>query len=86
MTNVIHLAGHSAAQHQPATGRPRDPIQLHAEAHNALSMALHYLRQPGAANLPGASRKAVQALSALRMLGSAGACASASASAKGGAA
>jgi hypothetical protein len=44
-----------------------DPIQLHADAHNALAMALHYLRQP-AANVPGARRKAIQALAALRGL------------------
>lgn len=50
----------------PATGTP-DPIQLHAQAHNALSMALHYLSQPQA-NVAGARRKAVQALSALRGL------------------
>ena len=37
---------------------------------NALAMALHYLRQPDA-NVPGAARKAVQALAALRSLGSA---------------
>lgn len=44
-----------------------DPIQLHADAHNALSMALHYLSQPKA-NVLGARRKAVQALAALRGL------------------
>jgi hypothetical protein len=44
-----------------------DPVQLHAQAHNALAMAVHYLRQPQA-NVPGAARKAVQALSALRRL------------------
>ena len=44
-----------------------DTIQLHAEAHNALAMALHYLRQPSG-NVPGAMRKAVQALAALRRL------------------
>lgn len=44
-----------------------DPIQLHAEAHNALVMALHYVRQPEA-NIPGAARKAVQALAALRRI------------------
>lgn len=43
------------------------PIQLHADAHNALAMALHYLRQP-AANVPGAARKTVQALAVLRVL------------------
>ncbi|WP_230630138.1 hypothetical protein [Comamonas testosteroni] len=51
----------------PATGNTPDPIQLHADAHNALSMAVFYLRQP-AANVPGARRKAVQALAALRGL------------------
>lgn len=50
----------------PTTGTP-DPIQLHADAHNALNMAVFYLRQPQA-NLPGARRKAIQALSALRNL------------------
>ena len=45
----------------------RDPIQLHAQAHNAMAMALHYLSQPQA-NVAGARRKAVQALSALRGL------------------
>lgn len=39
------------------------PIQLHADAHNALID----LRQP-LANLPGARRKAIQALAALRGL------------------
>lgn len=43
------------------------PAQLHADVHNALAMAVFYLRQPQA-NLPGARRKAVQALSALRNL------------------
>lgn len=41
--------------------------QLHAQAENALSVALFHLRQP-AANVPGAARKAVQALSALNAL------------------
>ena len=50
----------------PTTGTP-DPIQLHADARNALSMAIFYLRQPQA-NVPGARRKAIQALSALRGL------------------
>ncbi|MEQ6472153.1 hypothetical protein [Comamonas sp. wu1-DMT] len=55
-----------AAASTPALGTP-DPIQLHADAHNALSMAVFYLRQP-AANVPGARRKAIQALTALRGL------------------
>ena len=50
----------------PITGTP-DPIQLHAQAHNAMAMALHYLSQPQA-NIAAARRKAVQALSALRGL------------------
>ena len=47
--------------------RTPDHIQLHAEAHNALAMALHYLRQH-IHNLPGASRKTVQALASLNLL------------------
>ena len=68
------LAFQTASASQGAQGRiapehtPQDPIQLHAEAHNALSMAVFYLRQP-AANVPGARRKAIQALAALRGLG-----------------
>lgn len=50
----------------PAKGTS-DPIQLHAQAHNAMSMALHYLSQPHA-NVAGARIKAVQALAALRGL------------------
>jgi len=38
-------------------------------------MALHYLRQPRA-NVPGAARKAVQALAALRSLDGADVCTS----------
>lgn len=56
----------SLAPASPTSGTP-DPIQLHADAHNALNMAVFYLRQPQA-NLPGARRKAIQALSALRNL------------------
>ena len=63
MTVINSQASYAAS---PITGTP-DPIQLHADAHNALSMALHYLSQPKA-NVPGARRKAVQALAALRGL------------------
>lgn len=66
MTTVITLASRCAAPTPPTMGNP-DPIQLHAEALNALAMALHYLRQPSG-NVPGAARKAVQALAALRRL------------------
>lgn len=71
MTSVIPVAGRRAVPSGPQgarLGAPIDPIQLHAEAHNALAMALHYLRQPEALNVPGATRKAVQALAALRRL------------------
>lgn len=70
MTPVITSASRSAAPTILPGMRPGapDPIQLYADAHNALAMALHYLRQP-AANVPGAARKAVQALAALRSLG-----------------
>lgn len=64
--SAIITACISAVPALPATGAI-DPIQLHAQAHNALSMALHYLNQP-AANVPAARRKAIQALSALRGL------------------
>ncbi len=47
-------------------------LAAYQEAENALSMALHYLRT-GTGNVPGAMRKAVQALSALNTLQSAGA-------------
>ena len=67
MSMVIHLASRCAAPSLPATGTP-DPIPHFADAHHALAMALHYLRQPGDANVAGATRKAVQALAALRRL------------------
>lgn len=66
MSMVIPLASRRAASVLPAQGSP-DPIQAYADASNALAMAAYYLRQP-AANVPGATRKAVQALAALRRL------------------
>lgn len=63
MTAITQQASRAATS---TTGTP-DFIQLHADAHNALSMAVFYLRQP-TANVAGARRKAVQALSALRNL------------------
>jgi hypothetical protein len=73
MANILYLPARQA--HRIATapapaafaGAGLDPVQLHAQAHNALAMAVHYLSQPQA-NVPGAARKAVQALSALRRL------------------
>jgi len=55
------------ADPSPAAAAARDPIQLHADVHNALSMAVFYLRQPQA-NTAAARRKAIQALTALRGL------------------
>ena len=45
-----------------------NPHQMHADAHNALSMALYYLRDGKSSNAPAARRKAVHALAALRGL------------------
>ncbi len=72
--NVIHLT------RRPSTATPTTPQDLvsntaenmaamaaHQEAENALAMALHYLRS-SAYNVPGATRKAVQALGALNRL------------------
>lgn len=67
MTNVIPLARRRATATTPSMGVTPDPVQTFAEAQNALAMALHYLRQPSG-NVPGALRKAVQALAALRRL------------------
>lgn len=56
----------SAPIHSPVQGNP-DPIQTFAQAHNGLTMAIYYLRQPQPD--PAAARaKAVQALAALRNL------------------
>ncbi len=41
--------------------------QLHADAQNSLSVALWHLRQP-VVNVPGALRKAVQALAAMNRM------------------
>lgn len=60
------MASRRAAPSPTTAGTP-DLIQLHADAHNALNMAVFYLRQPDA-NVAGARRKAIQALSALRGL------------------
>lgn len=65
--NVIHLT------RRPSTATPATTLQdlatmaAHQEAENALAMALHYLRS-NAGNIPGATRKAVQALGALNRL------------------
>lgn len=65
MSMVMTLASSHAAPLTPLS--ELEISQLHAQAENALSVALFHLRQP-AANVPGAARKAVQALSALNAL------------------
>lgn len=60
---ITKQASHAAT---PPSGT-LDPTQLHAEAHNAPSMAVFYLRQPQT-NVPSAYPKAIQALSALSNL------------------
>jgi hypothetical protein len=67
MTTVSTEAGRCAAPiSRPTLGAP-DPIQTHARAVNSLRMALHYLNQ-AESNVPGAGRKAVQALAAINQL------------------
>lgn len=68
MNPVIRLASTRPAPATPAPGTAPDPIALFAEAQNALAMALRHLRNPSAINVPGARRKTVQALAALRRL------------------
>ena len=69
--NVIHLTRRPSTA--TPTTIPQDAAQnvatmaAHQEAENALAMALHYLRS-SASNIPGATRKAVQALGALNRL------------------
>jgi hypothetical protein len=51
----------------PSSPSDMELAQLQAHAENALAVALWHLRQP-VANVPGAARKAVQALKALHEL------------------
>lgn len=69
MTTVRTL--HSARSGAATPTQTLDAIQLHAQAENALSMALHYMRQT-ASNVPGAARKTVQALDAMNRIKLAG--------------
>ena len=65
-SNVIPLSGHATAK-PTTTPQELAAMQAHQAAENALSMALHYLRG-STSNIPGATRKAVQALAALNDL------------------
>jgi len=67
MTTVIPLRARRSAGNPTTNTGDQDAIQLHAQAENALSMALFYMRQP-VSNVPGAARKAVQALQSLNQL------------------
>lgn len=64
MTTVITLASRRA----DPTAHPLDPIQLHAQAHNALSSALYYLLQPEGTvqQLQAATARAVRAATLLK--------------------
>ena len=65
--NVIHLTRRSTTATPTTTLHDLATMAAHQEAENALAMALHYLRS-NAGNIPGATRKAVQALEALNRL------------------
>jgi len=67
MTTVIPMRARRSAGNPTTNTDDQDAIQLHAQAENALSMALFYMRQP-VSNVPGAARKAVQALESLNQL------------------
>lgn len=62
------ISGHLTLVHSVEQDRL---VAAQQEAENALSMALHYLRK-GSGNVPGAMRKAVQALGAMDTLQAAG--------------
>lgn len=65
MTTSTHLVSRCAV---PASRySDLELSQLHAQAENALSVALWHMRQPNA-NLAGAARKAVQAMKAMHEL------------------
>ena len=67
MTTVSTEASRCAAPISRPNLGTHDPIQTHARAVNSLRMALQYLNQPES-NVPGAGRKAVQALAAINAL------------------
>lgn len=66
MTTVITLASRRAAPTSPPASL--ETIQLHAQAHNALSTALHYLAQPECTpqQLQTATARAVRAATLLK--------------------
>lgn len=84
MTKVIPLASRRAAPLASISTDPLELIQLHAQAHNALSTALHCLAQPECSpqHLKTATARAVRAATLLKRASAA----SAGAVAEGGAA
>ena len=70
MTTVSTEASRCAAPYSCPSSGTLDLNQLHARAVNSLRMALWYLNQ-GESNVPGAGRKAVQALAAINAIGGA---------------
>lgn len=70
MAKVIHLASVEAGTPVQGFARPRSasPIERQQAIENALSMALHFVRQPGnsAANLWAATARTNRALTLLK--------------------
>lgn len=70
MKKVIHLAsvGAGTPVHTSARTRSTSPIERQQAIENALSMALHFVRQPGdsAANLWAATARTNRALTLLK--------------------
>lgn len=67
MTTAARLTPLNSRQISAPVHQDHFTLAMHQEAENALAMALHYLRS-SASNVPGATRKAVQALGALNRL------------------
>lgn len=67
MTTVARLTPPNTRRISAPVHQDHFTLAMHQEAENALAMALHYLRS-GGSNVPGATRKAVQALGALNRL------------------
>jgi hypothetical protein len=67
MNTAARLINLNARHNSAPVHQDHFTLAMHQEAENALAMALHYLRSSGS-NVPGATRKAVQALGALNRL------------------
>lgn len=68
MTAVIDLASRRAAPSPTTSPEPLELIQLHAQAHNALSTALHCLQRPDCTpdHIKTATARAVRAATLLK--------------------